>query len=159
MEYDRSHKWSSCSFCLVCFLGQRLSELWGVTLKTVCNHGVETYGNKPRGLTLYRDLASLADLCIAHAFAFSWLIMTDIFVRLYWFQMLNKVRSLSHKMRWWWDCLLDRSVASGTELSWTPIWNERAWAYTQHHLLCTITRSIFICILNAIICNFAQYRN
>lgn len=70
-----------------------------MTLTNVCDYGVETDGNKPGGLRRCHDLATLANLFVVHAFAFSGMIVADIFVCFYWFQMLNKVRSLSHKMR------------------------------------------------------------
>jgi len=45
---------------------------------------VETDGNKPGGLTLCHDLATLANLFVLHAFSFSFsgVIMADIFVPL-----------------------------------------------------------------------------
>jgi len=53
-----------------------------VTFTNVCDHGVETDGNKPGGLTLCHDLATLANLFVLHAFSFSGMIMADIFVPL-----------------------------------------------------------------------------
>lgn len=49
-----------------------------MTPTNACDHGVETDGNKPGGLTLCHDLATLANLFVVHAFAFSGMIVADI---------------------------------------------------------------------------------
>lgn len=154
MEYDRSHIWSSCFLSRVCvFSGGAFQNSWGVTLTTVCDHGVETDGNKPGGLTLFHDLAMLANLSCMLSFSLVWLWPTYLCVCIGFRCWIRYVRWV---IRWGDDeTVCWTGLWRLGELSWIRIWNERAWATHYHLYMITITRRISKCMLHAIICHFA----